>query len=706
MADRPGRDVVKVDQVFHGYRDGHRLLASSIELDSADRRCLARQTDAPDTGSTQGWESLLAGYPLPSGLFAISMTWPAIHMARPGCVWTQTLLLDSVAVAAATPGAVLALLHRPDCSAPNAATYERAVSFGQGSTPTPDANPRLQSWLGAVSWAFYDAPARHVRVTGVDLSDEARHLLLLQVWAQAWPSLRSTLTFADAPETPRVMHDRPFDLQLHWLGRSHDDGARVLTGIPETTPPAWVTSSIDELDNPSGLSEFLAMYGPCPGEDRSSMRGLVTIFAEHSHTETEFDAGRRVLAEIVGMHPESSSGRTLKRDVLAPRSAPVGCARRLSETGLLRALVNTPNDAALDRCDMAVGARTRALLASGPEDALGIVASIGDVHQALAAEYIAAVVGGCADRAAPQCGKQGKAVLLALVEQFPELLHRSEMWRCIDADRLWGIAVGQRGKTRRMLTLRAIMSTNASLEPQRVVGDWKNSGPLILQALADVRSNGDQLRRWLKVVPPGLVLSFVSERSDELPELLSVALESVPVSVIATLPPDVLRRVVCAPAVSTETITAVWAASLRRTWDPEWADLALGVYGWIVDRGRRGRLGAATRRLDSSESVLPAKAMCARVASAMNKALKGSAWPILSVLSLEDRAAFRALVDADRRAGLARSVLVEAARTGTALRPWQLSIINGAIDARADRASLMETLEKVSRALWSRGRSG
>src|SRR4051794_39871078 len=87
-----------VEQALHGYENGHRLLAASAELNTADRRVLARQTDSPDAGRVPGWDALLAGHPLPSGYFALSMTWPAPEMPRPGCVWTHTLLLDFEAV--------------------------------------------------------------------------------------------------------------------------------------------------------------------------------------------------------------------------------------------------------------------------------------------------------------------------------------------------------------------------------------------------------------------------------------------------------------------------------------------------------------------------------------------------------------------------------------------------------------------------------
>src|SRR4051794_15361904 len=89
---------LQAHQALYGYDDGHRLLASSVELSSADEHLLARQTDSPDAG-TPGWQELLAGFPLPSGRYAWTMTWPAPELSRPGCVWTHVLVLDPSATA-------------------------------------------------------------------------------------------------------------------------------------------------------------------------------------------------------------------------------------------------------------------------------------------------------------------------------------------------------------------------------------------------------------------------------------------------------------------------------------------------------------------------------------------------------------------------------------------------------------------------------
>src|SRR4051794_28743169 len=119
--------AVLAHQALFGYEDGHRLLASSDELSPADRRLLVRQTDSPDAGKVQGWAELLAGYPLPSGLFALTLTWPAPEMPRPGCVWTHALLFTEEALGAIDPPSVPLSFRRPTGPIPDRSAYRKRV---------------------------------------------------------------------------------------------------------------------------------------------------------------------------------------------------------------------------------------------------------------------------------------------------------------------------------------------------------------------------------------------------------------------------------------------------------------------------------------------------------------------------------------------------------------------------------------------------
>lgn len=106
---------IKVAQALHGYRDGHKLLASSISLDDYADIEMARMSDLMPQ-SLAGASTYLCGYPLKSiKKYVVSKTWSAPEMSRPGCVWTHSLLLDySLVAKLSTLASLLGYFVRPN----------------------------------------------------------------------------------------------------------------------------------------------------------------------------------------------------------------------------------------------------------------------------------------------------------------------------------------------------------------------------------------------------------------------------------------------------------------------------------------------------------------------------------------------------------------------------------------------------------------
>ena len=140
-------------QALYGYDDGHRLLAASFEMSSDDRRLLQRQTDTPDAGLDAEWSELLAGYPLPSGRYAWTMTWPAPEMRRPGCVWTHVVFFDDQTIDQHDPGPPLDSFRRPRGPDPDIGPYRTSLHL---ANPDPGNSHRSSSpcwplWRGRSS---------------------------------------------------------------------------------------------------------------------------------------------------------------------------------------------------------------------------------------------------------------------------------------------------------------------------------------------------------------------------------------------------------------------------------------------------------------------------------------------------------------------------------------------------------------------------
>lgn len=92
-------EQVIINQVLHGYRQGHELLASSLELSSADKRKMLYLSDSSGSEFSETFDGYLEGYPLSSESYVLSRTWRATEMRRPGCVWTHSLIFSSESLA-------------------------------------------------------------------------------------------------------------------------------------------------------------------------------------------------------------------------------------------------------------------------------------------------------------------------------------------------------------------------------------------------------------------------------------------------------------------------------------------------------------------------------------------------------------------------------------------------------------------------------
>lgn len=87
---------MKIEQLIHGYNNGHHLIASSISLPIEDADKMSRISDWTGyiNSIDKGTDYIMA-YPLEkSHLYVIARSWYAHEMSRPGCVWTHSFLVD------------------------------------------------------------------------------------------------------------------------------------------------------------------------------------------------------------------------------------------------------------------------------------------------------------------------------------------------------------------------------------------------------------------------------------------------------------------------------------------------------------------------------------------------------------------------------------------------------------------------------------
>lgn len=87
---------MRIEQLLHGYQDGHGRLAGSIyNLSPKDSARVSMMSDWSGYKDPAGKDhSYVTTYYLEdSGYYVIAKSWYAQEMERPGCVWTQSLLI-------------------------------------------------------------------------------------------------------------------------------------------------------------------------------------------------------------------------------------------------------------------------------------------------------------------------------------------------------------------------------------------------------------------------------------------------------------------------------------------------------------------------------------------------------------------------------------------------------------------------------------
>lgn len=145
-------DGIYINQALHGYRQGHELLASSIELSSLDKRKMLYLSDASGSEFTDNFDGYLEGYPISSDSYVLSRTWKASEMKRPGCVWTHSLVIDKKNLRQLNSlNCILKYLKRPD-SLEDTSSYKVKIRFD--SVEVNLANHQISSIFLISSYAL------------------------------------------------------------------------------------------------------------------------------------------------------------------------------------------------------------------------------------------------------------------------------------------------------------------------------------------------------------------------------------------------------------------------------------------------------------------------------------------------------------------------------------------------------------------------
>jgi hypothetical protein len=416
-------DLLFIEQALHGYLDGHQLLAGSTDLTAEEQSLLLIMSDLSGPAFRTGYETYLTGYALPrSPYYCVARTWFAPELPRPGCVWTQSLLIRAEDLARISNFDHLNALFSHPGDPVDLEWYQQRVVMDLSLAPVPrpptEGRPVLRGIYGTDK-----------RIVIPSETADYFEPLILGIFEQQWPRLRRNFRFCTGALSLR---DTEFDLSVSPPEVTHavSDTGLVISEKALQTPEReddWLALASRDLSfrqSKSEFREFLWRFGPDNMDGRAAFRPLAEVFSVLSSKDDGF-RGERLLSATNYFYPTPTLAVRLKGALFGRTGRFVN--RVGLESDLLRLLVTHPNASSLPDSAMDLTARSAAFAADDPATAsdIAIMASEmgGDNADRFLEGYFSREV--WPDKSLKDIPP---VLLFRLIGRHPNLIERSAIW--------------------------------------------------------------------------------------------------------------------------------------------------------------------------------------------------------------------------------------------------------------------------------------
>lgn len=388
-------DSVKVHQALHGYGDGHQLLASSMDFTREQQWQLLVMSDLSGPAFRSGFESYVSGYPLVSGgYYCFAKTWFAPEQARPGCVWTHTLLVPDTEVARVLDFSSLASRWRKPQSSGDSDSFSTELTIASGDVTPSNLSRTLAC---AAVYGLYGQPDRPLAVAS-ELSKPFEPLVIALL-SQQWARLRRSFRFCTgALARPDVPYD--FVIGPPNVFRNVQADSRATGSFESNDVPAeeheWVDIATDDLlagAPGSGLRRYLSLFGPDYTDGRAAYRPLCQIYSTGLQSQAQPE---QLISLIARFAPEPDASRRLKAAYFG-RSETAWSSTR-DATSVARALVVHPAVDSIPSDVAVIAARAAALVESNFLGAADLAAMAGKIGGSRGEEFLRGFAEGVASR--------------------------------------------------------------------------------------------------------------------------------------------------------------------------------------------------------------------------------------------------------------------------------------------------------------------
>ena len=423
----------RIEQALFGYREGHNLVAASVELPPSVRQFLATVTDGSGSENSQGFEAAYTGLPVPeTNYYALFCTWPAPEMTRPGCVWSHVLLLDLADLARIPDLSILRSLCLRPATPPGLPDYERTLNLTGPKVRAGLETKEDQHRATYLLFALYGQS--HNGIVALDERSQPWEIPIFSLWSQQWPRLRRGFTFSTGSLGDRRLVGVNFDLQIAPIGSerlwmSVDLPTMVLKfstkPIASPTPP-WLDIAIKDLriGSNSPLHQFFFSYGSDIEVPRAAFVRLVECFA--GPQQGEDDDPTSILAQLAAAFPQPSEALVLKRDKLATLTREAGPSNMETAWASAYFLLQARQADAFNRVPLDFSALAGALWKRKRADVLSLLGNLPESERATA--FLNAVAGVFTPEDIPTLWREQPAALPRILTHKPTLTADPSAW--------------------------------------------------------------------------------------------------------------------------------------------------------------------------------------------------------------------------------------------------------------------------------------
>lgn len=205
--------MIKIQQALWGYSDGHHLLETSTPLSNQTKKILGSLTDLSGNESPPSFDGYLTGYPLKEEkCYALSKTWYATEMSRPGCVWTHTLFINSDIVNNVTAAEIDTLFRRPTPNISDLGEYSLPILLEKCNNGVPAINTSINRTELELFSIIVQNPSTPIIIASS--SSTPFNQALESLIETLGISFFSDISFCTGSFSNRTINRRPLDLQI------------------------------------------------------------------------------------------------------------------------------------------------------------------------------------------------------------------------------------------------------------------------------------------------------------------------------------------------------------------------------------------------------------------------------------------------------------------------------------------------------------